>query len=550
MEGVSLTVDEKDRYLDLKIEPALIEKQLSARSIHEIINNSEFKHFFIFDESILEALSNYKNAAKNGSKGIVCERIGERRQSDVKCRILEGELSAIIVITCGHAGKTLSLDDLKNTANQAGIVRGLGQKRLSGLLEKIKYAAPGEIFEDVIARGLPPRNGRSSKLKPLVQNVLERILRPQKSSATTVDMRNLGDIVSVKIGTELLRRMPPTKGRIGFSVTGAELEAKAGEWIPFKPGDGTVISPDDENLLLADITGMPKFQDQKMWVDDTFICKGVNVGSGNVKYDGAVLVNGDVTEKMCIEASGDVTINGFVESASVKAGGDIIITGGALGKVNDSNTVYSATLNAQGSIHIQHGQGLDISCDGNVTIGRQLAYSRIVCGGEVTVGAVDNPNGNLFACNIKSNKKISAGTLGAVSGSHLSIDFSDGLNSLLERTETLDELLRQVRQNYLRHKGHMSIIASKFVPEHMKERVTKAKALYENESRLLEWIQGKLLELKSSKEQYEQDMILVANKRIYPGVVVKLNNRTWRADREYDRAKIFFHDHQWHYEPL
>lgn len=550
MQGLTLKVDEKDTYLDLSIEPALIENKLDVNSIHEAINNSEFKHFFIFDQNILEALSNYKTAAKNNSSTTILERIGERRHTEVKCRIVEGELSAIMIITCGYAGKTPSLMTLKNAAKKAGIIRGLGHKRLSILLGKIKNAAPGDVFEEVIARGLPPRNGRSSKLKPLVQNALERILRPQKSSSHTVDMRNLGDIICVNVGTELLRRMPPTAGRAGYTVTGVSLVAKAGEWVKFKPGDGTVISAHDENLLLADISGMPKFQDQKMWVDGTFICKGVNVGSGNVKYDGAVLVNGDVTEKMSIEASGDVTINGFVESASIKAGGDIIITEGAMGKANDSHTIYSTTLNAKGSIHVQHGQGLDIICNGNVTIGRQLAYSRIVCRGEVTVGPIDNPNGNLFACNIKSHNKISAGTFGAVSGSNLSIDFSDGFNSLLERKDTLEELLRQIKQNYTRHKDRMNIIASKFVPEDMKQKVSDAKTLFDNETQLLEWLEGKAREMKVAKEQYQQDIMLIANKRIYPGVVVKLNNRTWRAEREYDRAKICFYDHQWNYEPL
>jgi uncharacterized protein (DUF342 family) len=550
MQGITLKVDEKDIYLDLTIEPALIEIKLDVKTVLEIINKSEFKHFFIFEKNILEALKNYKTAAKNNSSTVVLERIGERRHTEAKCRIVEGDLSATMVITCGYAGKTPSLMTLKNTAKKAGIARGLGHKRLSLLLAKIKNAAPGEIFEEVIARGLPPRNGRSSKLKPLVQNALERILRPQSSGNTSVDMRDLGDIICVKEATELLRRMPPTKGRTGYTVTGVTLVAKPGEWIKFKNGEGTVVSPNDENLLLANISGMPKFKDQKMWVDDTFICKGVNVGSGNVKYDGAVLVNGDVTEKMSIEATGDVTINGFVESASIKAGGNIIITEGAMGKVNDSNTVYSTTLNARGSIHVQHGQGLDISCNGNVTIGRQLAYSRIVCRGEITVGPVDKPNGNLFACSIKSHSKINAGTLGAVSGSNLAIDFSDGFNSLLERKDTLDELLRQIKQNYARHKDRMNIIASKFVPEDMIKRVNEAKELFEDETQLLEWLEGKALEMKNAKQQYQQDIMLVATKRIYPGVVVKLNNRTWRAEREYDRAKISFHDHQWNYEPL
>ena len=56
--------------------------------------------------------------------------------------------------------------------------------------------------------------------------------------------------------------------------------------------------------------------------------------------------------------------------------------------------------------------------------------------------------------------------------------------------------------------------------------------------------------MQNSKEKYQTDIKLISNKRVYPGVVVKLNNRTWRADRQYDKAKICFQDHQWHFEPL
>src|SRR5690606_36649932 len=144
-----------------------------------------------------------------------------------------------------------------------------------------------------------------------------------------VDMRHLGDVICVKAGTPLLRRTPPSQGRTGFTVRGESLQPTPGEWLTLKPGSGSLISPDDENLLLAEIAGMPKFNNGDMWVDETFVCKGVNVGPGNSNYDGAVIVNGDVTEKMIITDSGDVTINGFVESAIIQAGGDIIITQGA-----------------------------------------------------------------------------------------------------------------------------------------------------------------------------------------------------------------------------
>jgi uncharacterized protein (DUF342 family) len=71
-----------------------------------------------------------------------------------------------------------------------------------------------------------------------------------------------------------------------------------GEWHNLKSGDGSVIIAHDENLLLANISDMPNFKNHKIWVDNTFTSKGVKVGSDNVKYDGAELVHGDVTEKV------------------------------------------------------------------------------------------------------------------------------------------------------------------------------------------------------------------------------------------------------------
>jgi len=88
------------------------------------------------------------------------------------------------------------------------------------------------------------------------------------------------------------------------------------------------------------------------------------------------------------------------------------------------------------------------------------------------------------------------------------------------------------------------------VPKELQRKVTEALELFNNESALLEWIENKANDVKQAKEQYQQDIKLVANKRLYPGVSVKLNNRNWRSEREYDRAQIRYDSHQWHYEPI
>ena len=512
MLGITLSIDDTDQYLNLIITPEQLENRIDVSAIDALIKKSAFKHFYIFDENIIEAISSYQSTAENNTAAAIEYRIGERRDTKIKCRIREDQLAVYLTITVGHAGKLPTFKSLLAELDPLGVKRGISKKRLKKLVKQCAKAQPNEIFEELIAKGLPPRVGKNSRFKPLVQNALDRILKPKAVDGTRVDMRNLGAIICVQKGTELLRRIPPTDGRKGYTVTGDVIKSKAGEWVKFIHGNGTVISDGDENLLLSDIAGMPKFRDQKMWVDDVFICNGVNVGTGIVNYNGSVLVNGDVTEKMEIHATGDVTVNGFVESATIIAGGDIIITEGAMGKVNESATEYSTQLTSKGNVHVQHGQGLDIHCNGNVTVGRQLAYSRINCRGKVTVGSLDKPNGNIFSCTIKCQNNVTAGTLGAVSGSNLSIDFSEGFNTLLERKDTLDDLLKQIKQNNNRHLERIHIIDSKFIPHEMQGRVNEVKQLFQNETELLQWLESKASEMQQSKEKYLANIQLIANK--------------------------------------
>ncbi len=550
MEGIHFNIDPTDEFLDLMIMPAEVEGRLEAKHIMHMLRESEYKDFYLFEESIAAAVSTFKNEERVDAFEPITERIGERRDAQVKFRLSEDEMKAHLVLTSAFAGKQASLKQLLAQAEKTGINRGLSRKRLIDIVDRANNSAPGTVIDELVAIGLPPRNGRNSKLKPLVDNALDRILKPREKSDGKIDMRDLGDIICVNAGTPVVKRLPPTEGRFGYTVTGTPLDPKPGKWSTFKPGSGTVPSESDENLLLAEINGMPKFQGDRMWVDDTFICKGVNVGTGNVNYDGAVLVNGDVTEKMQIIATGDITINGFVESATLQAGGDIIITEGAMGKVNETNDEYSTHLMAQGSVHVAHGQGLDIQCNGDVTIGRQLAYSRIKCKGTVTAGPVTMPNGNLFACDITSYGKVKAGTIGAVSGSTLSVDFSQGLNNLLEKKDQLDELWLQLQQNTRSHESKINFIKSKKIPRDLLDKVNEAISLYNNEKKTLDWLENKIHKIKEAKEAYANQIGIEARDKIYPGVVLKLNNRSWKAVREYPRAQIIYEGHQWQYDPL
>lgn len=550
MNGVTISFDKTQTYINLMLEPADFSSEVDVKEIRQLLETGETKGLYISETSLKTACDAANHYFKTNDGTIIQERIGERKNAEIEFRVGEDAMQASLILTTPYGGKLPSLATVKSLAIKNGISRGLSIKVIQTMLSTARQAAPGTVLEEIVAKGLPAKNGKNSKFIPLVENALDRVLKPQSGNGERVDMRNLGEVICVKVNTPVLTRREPTQGRAGFDVRGNKVPAKPGEWLEFRMGSGTVISDSDPNLLVSSISGMPKYRDQIMNIDDTFICNGVNVGTGHISYEGAVLVNGDVTEKMQIKASGDVTINGFVESAYIESGGDIIITEGAMGKVNDVQGEFHCKLVAAGNIHIQHGQGVDIQCKGNTTIGRQLAYSRVRCGGDVIVGQIDRPMGNLFACEISSHGKIEAGTLGAVSGSTLKVDFSPGFNLLLERKDSLDELLKQIKENNLKHKEKITLIQNKKVPKELQGKVAEALEMFNNESALLEWLENKADKVRSAKESYQSDIKLIANKRLYPGVSAKLNNRNWRSDREYDRAKISYELHQWQYEPI
>jgi len=546
MKGFSLSTNQSNRQLIASVDPLLFDGVMKDAPIVELIKSSEYKGFYLLANAI-SSLCQKVNAAKlEESMNPISMTIGEVRDANITIQIADDHMSATLTLEAPHSGSVPSVDNCIALLKQQGVTRGISKKRIQSLLNDANTAEPGNEFKSEVAMGMPARKGKSSYVKALVPNALERILQPQAEHGGKVDMRDLGAILCVQAKQAVAKRQAPTQGRNGYSVSGKVLFAEKGEWKDFKIGLNTVISPIDENLILATVSGQPKFENEVMNVDDTFETKGVNVGTGNIDYDGAVVVSGDVTESMQVIAKGDITISGFVESATIRSGGDIIITEGAMGKMNEED----CRLYAKGSIFVQHGQGLDIIAGKNVNIMKQLAYSRVKCKGTVTVGDPAKPMGNIFASDIKCYWTVRAGTVGAISGSTLNVDFSEGINLLNDRYDILLGLLKSLRANNFDHEVKLRDIHAKHIPGSLISQLQKVDGVFESEKFLLQWLERAEQEMKQAKVEYERNAKIVANKELFPGVVVKMNKHTWRSERDYERCVIRLADGKWIYDPL
>jgi uncharacterized protein (DUF342 family) len=230
----------------------------------------------------------------------------------------------------------------------------------------------------------------------------------------------------------------------------------------------------------------------------------------------------------------------------VRAGGDIIITKGAMGKMQ----VEDCRLIANGNIFIQHGQELDIIAGKDVNVSKQLAYSKVKCRGSLIVGDPDKPMGTLFANNISCFKTVKAGTVGAVSGSILNVDYSEGYNLLVNRSEALNELLKTITEQNADSEIKVSMIKNKIIPESLMNKLKSLDDELESQRVLLTWVRDAAHELTEKRESYIQNARVVANKELFPGVTVRLNKKIWKGEKECVPCRIVFDDGNWDYQPL
>jgi len=137
-----------------------------------------------------------------------------------------------------------------------------------------------------------------------------------------------------------------------------------------------------------------------------------------------------------------------------------------------------------------------------------------------------------------------------VSGSVLNIDYSEGYNLLVNRTESLANLLKTLTRKNADHEIRISDINNKIIPESLLNKMAKLNDELASERILLDWVRGALAELQEKSAIYESYARVIANKELFPGVTVRLNKKMWKAEKEYRRCRVILENGKWHYDPI
>jgi uncharacterized protein (DUF342 family) len=111
----------------------------------------------------------------------------------------------------------------------------------------------------------------------------------------------------------------------------------------------------------------------------TYVHQGsVNLSSGNLAFDGAVVVQGDIEAGATVEVKGTLLVEGVIGHATVKVGRDLEVTGGMISS-------QEGLVVVGGSCRAQFVENSRLHVKGALEVQKSILNSVVVCGGPLVV---------------------------------------------------------------------------------------------------------------------------------------------------------------------
>lgn len=212
-----------------------------------------------------------------------------------------------------------SVSEIEKELIAAGIMFGIDR-------EKIKQCSEADEVRDlVIAEGKPVVDSEDDTLEVKFEQNSKKHSVDLKGN---IDYKDIGSIKSVKKGQTLAIIHKGKLGTNGVSVKGKIIQAKKGKLLRIKCGAGCELHG---NTVKSIIEGKPMYKGGLFTVTSIHEVKSnVDLTTGNIKFDGDVIVYGNVLEGMKVEGLNGVEIYKSVASAEIKSNHDIKIGGNVL----------------------------------------------------------------------------------------------------------------------------------------------------------------------------------------------------------------------------
>ena len=416
-----------------------------------------------------------------------------------------------------EGGEKLTVIKISEKLKQAGIVFGVSPMSLG---EASRERAYGKQY--TVARGVQPENGQDGEIIYHFERDRE-VGKPKELEHGRVDYKELYLFENVKKGQLLFTRKPATHGKAGSTVTGRELPAKQGREANLPRVKNVIISADTLTAY-AGLAGYIDVTDGVISVSDTLTVKGdCDLSTGNIDFDGKIIIKGAIISGMEVKASGDITVGGVVSNAELISGGNIELKSGIIGSDR-------AKINAAGSVTAAFIERSEVYAKGDV-IADVIMHSRIETGRSIIARG---KRGYIVGGKALAGETIIAKVIGAIS--HVQTDVEVGM--IPEKKARVMELREELRllardgakiaqvELYLSHTDTLVITQAR--KYELTESVLQTKAQTEKMSALYN---SEIVELLEEAARTTGGKIHCGT-MVYPGTRVTIGTSVYRVEEE------------------
>ncbi|MFT6094060.1 MAG: hypothetical protein ACJA2Q_001962 [Pseudohongiellaceae bacterium] len=311
--------DETVNLLHATLTNTFTDPQISLRSLHEELKLKGFDRFF-FKEGVLESLLPKIQKAEEAEI-----TVAEKKDAQVLVEFSRDKMEASISTISAFGGVELSADLVNQAVQSSGVDLSLCDQVV--LLDVSKQESVSKVS---FAVGVKYIAGEDCRFEALIGEINEKDRTVDDEAI--VNHLDGNDFVMVEVGTPLMQKIPATAGTDGCNVLGEEIIAKPGDDFDFDIDlSGAIVDADNSNMLIAECDGHPIICARSVKVGSIIRLDDVDIKSGNVSFDGSLYVEGEVKAGFTVEVTGDVTVKGMIERATVIAGNDITVGGGVIG---------------------------------------------------------------------------------------------------------------------------------------------------------------------------------------------------------------------------
>lgn len=407
--------------------------------------------------------------------------------SKVILEISKDQLTCTLHLHGPQGGTPLNFPMVQKLIKERGIVGAIPPEDIEQLITELNAENNVGKRELVIALGIPPVHGQDEDISWYVN--IEYIYVPKVDESGVVNYKEGKTLPFIRKGEMAGMLRSATRGeKEGVDVFGKSITAEDGvsldlDWMDHFEQKNLEQEGEQYISLIAASSGLIQKEKNKITIIPVFETKTVDYTTGNINFDGSVIIKDSITDGFIVQATGDVHVKGSVGACSIESGGSVIISGGMNGR-------KKGQIKAKNDIIIKFAENCSVFSAQSILVESHILLSSIVSLNEIIVGK-QKKNGKIIGSQVCALNSITANQV----GSHTAEDSMlwvgvrknvyDAYSKYLGMEKKVQNILASI-QIQLADNKQLSIKKSTLLKQKKKELLEKQNYIQEKKTRYFE----------------------------------------------------------------